>query len=47
MAALNIANDAITGNTRMASMIRTEYDSELDLSDNQKKLNKIHSQVEN
>tara|TARA_B100000686_G_C16070793_1_gene609239 strand:- start:1 stop:339 length:339 start_codon:yes stop_codon:yes gene_type:complete len=47
MAALNIANDAITGNTQMASMIRTEYDSELDLSDIQKKLNKIHSQVEN
>ena len=47
MAALNIANDAITGSSEMATKIRTEYDSELDLSEVQKKLEKIHNQVEN
>jgi len=31
MAALNIANDAITGSADMATKIRTEYDVELDL----------------
>ena len=47
MAALNIANDAITGSSEMATKIRTEYDSELDLSEVKKKLEKIHNQVEN
>ena len=47
MAALNIANDAITGNADMATKIRTEYDVELDLLEVQKKLETIHNQVEN
>ena len=47
MAALNIANDAITGSSEMATKTRTEYDSELDLSEVQKKLDRIHNQVEN
>ena len=47
MAALNIANDAITGSADMATKIRTEYDVELDLLEVQKKLETIHNQVEN
>jgi hypothetical protein len=47
MAALNIANDAITGSADMATKIRTEYDVELDLQEVQKKLETIHNQVEN
>jgi len=47
MAALNIANDAITGSADMATKIRTEYDAELDLLEVQKKLEIIHNQVEN
>ena len=47
MAALNIANDAITGSADMATKIRTEYDVESDLLEVQKKLETIHNQVEN
>ena len=47
MAALNIANDAITGNAEMASKIRTEYDSELDLDEIQNKIENLSHDVEN
>ena len=41
MAALNIANDAINGNTEMASKIRTEFDTELDLNEIQNKIDYV------
>ena len=47
MAALNIANDAITGNTDMASKIRTEFDSEMDLDEIQNKIENLSLDVEN
>ena len=47
MAALNIANDAITGNADMASKIRTEYDSEMDLDEIQNKIENLSHDVEN
>ena len=47
MAALNIANDAITGNTDMASKIRTEFDSEMDLDAIQNKIENLSLDVEN
>ena len=46
MAAINIANDVITGNADTAKFIRTEHDIELDLIKIKNRLNGINEQVE-
>ena len=46
MAAVNIANDVITGNADTAKFIRTEHDIELDLIKIKKRLDGINEQVE-
>ena len=46
MAAINIANDVITGNADTAKFIRTEHDIELDLIKIKKRLDGINEQVE-
>ena len=47
MAAINIANDVITGNSETAKFIRTDHDIELDLIKIKKKLDGINERVEN
>ena len=47
MAALNIANDAISGNGDMASKFSTEYDSDIDLDEIQHKIENLSHDVEN
>jgi len=46
MAAINIANDVITGNADTAKFIRTEHDIELDLIKIKNRLDGINEQVE-
>ena len=46
MAAVNIANDVITGNADTAKFIRTEHDIELDLTKIKNRLDSINEQVE-
>ena len=46
MAAINIANDVITGNAETAKFIRTEHDIELDLIKIKNRLDGINEQVE-
>ena len=46
MAAINIANDVITGNADTAKFIRTEHDIELDLKKIKNRLEGINEQVE-
>ena len=46
MAAVNIANDVITGNADTAKFIRTEHDIELDLIKIKNRLDGINEQVE-
>ena len=46
MAAINIANDVITGNSDTAKFIRTEHDIELDLIKIKNRLDGINERVE-
>lgn len=46
MAAINIANDVITGNADTAKFIRTEHDIELDLTKIKNRLDSINEQAE-
>ena len=46
MAAINIANDVITGNSETAKFIRTEHDIELDLINIKARLDDINVRVE-
>ena len=46
MAAINIANDVITGNAETAKFIRTEHDIELDLIKIKNRLENINERVE-
>ena len=46
MAAINIANDVITGNSDTAKFIRTEHDIELDLIKIKNRLDNINERVE-
>ena len=47
MAAINIANDVITGNAETAKFIRTEHDIELDLIKIKNRLDVVNERVEN
>ena len=46
MAAINIANDVITGNSETAKFIRTEHDIELDLIKIKTRLDDVNAQLE-
>ncbi|SVB01076.1 uncharacterized protein METZ01_LOCUS153930 [marine metagenome] len=46
MAAINIANDVITGNSETAKFIRTEHDIELDLIKIKNRLEDVNVRVE-
>ena len=46
MAAINIANDVITGNSETAKFIRTEHDIELDLIKIKNRLEDVNARVE-
>ena len=46
MAAINIANDVITGNAETAKFIRTEHDIQLDLIKIKNRLDNINERVE-
>ena len=46
MAAINIANDVVTGNAETAKFIRTEYDAELDLIKIKKRLESVNRRAE-
>jgi len=46
MAAINIANDVITGNSETAKFIRTEHDIELDLIKIKNRLDDVNVRVE-
>ena len=46
MAAINIANDVITGNSETAKFIRTDHDIELDLIKIKKRLESVNRRAE-
>ena len=46
MAAINIANDIVTGNTATAAFIRTDHDIELDLIKIKNRLDSINQRIE-
>ena len=47
MAAINIANDLVTGNSDTAAFIRTDHDIELDLIKIKKRLEGVNQRIEN